>query len=570
INVTGGTMLVNYAGNGFGIGDGSLGTLDVSGGTLTVANPDVFYIGFNNNGNGVVTVHNTGVIDLGVDVVRFHHQPTASGTLNLGDGAVGGELTTGGIVRNNVPTSGTSTVNFNGGTLRAGQTNATFLQGLTLAQVRNAGANIDTNGFDITINQALLHSTLGGDAAVDGGLTKIGAGTLTLGGAGANSYTGTTTVAAGTLALNKTAGVNAIAGDGNTGTFDVLVTGGTLRHDSNEQIADSASVNMSSGAWNLNGQTETVWAFTNSGGDFTTGVGGTLIGLGNTMTWSGGTNTINADGTVMDQHFDISGGVNVVQGLAGPPVGTTSGGTLHVQSGGIGLEFTGAGTPNITLNGDATSPGRILLDGDLSVAAGYTGAGASITSGAGALQGTIDLSGGSRNFIINDSGAATIDLDVSAVIANGSVNKTGLGTMRVTADNTYAGSTTVNAGVFNLAGGSLQNNIVNVAGGTFQHDAGLNNGTEPTAGTHLTVAGGAAYNLAGGELTFGDTAANTQATGPGTSSTMQIDGAFNFTGGTLSNVSIINQSTFTQAGGDFVIGVDGGLDVNDAALVRAL
>jgi hypothetical protein len=53
---------------------------------------------------------------------------------------------------------------------------------LTRANIRNNGAKIDTAGFNITIGQALQHSAISGDNATDGGLTKNGAGTLTLGG----------------------------------------------------------------------------------------------------------------------------------------------------------------------------------------------------------------------------------------------------------------------------------------------------------------------------------------------------------------------------------------------------
>ena len=52
----------------------------------------------------------------------------------------------------------------------------------------------------------LLHDTTAGALATDGGLTKLGAGTLTL--TAANTYTGNTTVSGGTLS---------VAGDANLG-----------------------------------------------------------------------------------------------------------------------------------------------------------------------------------------------------------------------------------------------------------------------------------------------------------------------------------------------------------------
>ena len=119
----------------------------------------------------------------------------------------GGTLTAGQIRRR-----GASTFNFNGGLLRAGSgANSNLISGLTNAYVQSGGANIDTNGQNITIAQPLL------DGGGGGGLTKFGSGTLTL--TGSNAYTGATTVNAGRLIL---------VGDCSSSGF-VAQSGGTLQ-----------------------------------------------------------------------------------------------------------------------------------------------------------------------------------------------------------------------------------------------------------------------------------------------------------------------------------------------------
>ena len=76
----------------------------------------------------------------------------------------------------------------------------------------------------VTVNN---NTTFSGAVTNTAGMGKNGAGTLTFSGAAANTYgstsaNGNTTVSAGTLKLNKTAGVNAIAGGGTLLTFPAL------------------------------------------------------------------------------------------------------------------------------------------------------------------------------------------------------------------------------------------------------------------------------------------------------------------------------------------------------------
>ena len=87
--------------------------------------------------------------------------------------------------------------------------------------VRNSGAIIDTNGFDVNLGHALTHSIEGGDNATDGGLTKSGSGALTL--PGTNTYTGATSINAGSLLITG----NSIAATGTVTVASGATLGGT-------------------------------------------------------------------------------------------------------------------------------------------------------------------------------------------------------------------------------------------------------------------------------------------------------------------------------------------------------
>ena len=100
-----------------------------------------------------------------------------------------------------------------------------FMQGLTSATVKAGGAIFDTNGVNITVNQALVTDAV----STGGGLTKTGAGSA-LG--AISTYTGATIVNSGKLVLNENATIansSGITVNGGRGVVVNPLAGGTAR-----------------------------------------------------------------------------------------------------------------------------------------------------------------------------------------------------------------------------------------------------------------------------------------------------------------------------------------------------
>jgi autotransporter-associated beta strand protein len=215
--------------------DAGSAEVDVNSGQVNInANTDIRFATQGNTGSntfnlndGAVTFYSDNATTIGGSGVVDLHQGNGSSVVNTFN-LNGGTLTVSGILSAN--TSGTRTFNFNGGTLTANGDNSSFMNlgaGNAIANVRNGGAIIDDGGHSINIDQALMHSTIAGDNATDGGLTKLDVGTLTL--SGTNTYTGDTTISNGTLALAGLGSIsspNIIVGSG--ATFDVSAITFTL------------------------------------------------------------------------------------------------------------------------------------------------------------------------------------------------------------------------------------------------------------------------------------------------------------------------------------------------------
>ena len=215
VNQTGGTLTIGSQFQGAnGSNPGEVSVVNLTGGTMnigTVASPTApFYVA--SRGGGTLTVSNSAVLNCGtLDVSRNAYGNTVGsvGVVNLNGGAVlcGKVGTATANAQTSVLNGSSATFNFNGGTLKINSGTTPFFQGSIVAPlipiaaiVRSGGAFIDSNGKTNLFAEPLLHdSTLG--SVPDGGLTKNGAGCLIL--VSNVSYTGNTTINAGTLALSN-------------------------------------------------------------------------------------------------------------------------------------------------------------------------------------------------------------------------------------------------------------------------------------------------------------------------------------------------------------------------------
>jgi len=352
---------------------------------------------------------------------------------------------------------------FNGGTLR---TTADF--STARATTLNApGGTIETQTGTLT-----AAGVIGGVGA----LAKTGAGNLIL--TGANTFTGGTTISAGTLQLGNGGTTGSIAGN----------------------VANNASL-----------------VFNRS--DIST-FAGVISGAGSVQQIGAGT-------TVLTAANSYSGGT------------TISAGTLQLGNGGTTGSIAGNVTNNATLafNRSDTSTFAGVISGTGAVQQLATGttvftADSTYTGGTTIMGGTLQLgAGGSTGAIVGNvanNGRLAFDrsdtLGFSGVISgSGSVAQIGAGTTTLTGTNTFSGGTTISAGTLQLGNGgttgSIVGNVVNNGALAFNRSdlvsfPGVISGTGSVSqiGTGTTVLAGAnAYSgpttVAAGTLRAG--AANT-------------------------------------------------------------
>jgi outer membrane autotransporter protein len=446
------------AGNA-GIGVNGAASMLVTGAGSSFADSGVLYIGqttFGGTpGQGTLTISDGGLVS------------ALGGVLVGADSGTDGMLTvdTNGVLETAalLPGAGNATATFDNGTLRAtadSTPNSALIYGFAPDNfiIGAGGMVLDSNGFNVTA--ATVISGVGG-------LTKQGVGTLTL--TDDNTYTGGTTISAGTLQLGNGGTSGSILGN--------VADNGTLAFDRSDSVAFGGTVS-GTGAVDQIGTGTTILTASN------TYTGGTTISAGTLQLGNGGTSgsiagNVTDNGTLAFDRSDvvtfggtISGTGNLTQ--TGP--GVTVLNAVNTYSGGTTISD---GTLAV---GDAAHANAALGAGATTVADGATLGGYGTVAGAVTNAGTIAVANALSSFAADANGSFTI------------------------------GGNLVNQGVVNVAAASGQIGNVLTVGGNYSGANGqlvlntlLNQGGAATKTDQLVVTGN----------TSGSTTIQVHATGTG-------------------------------------------------------
>ena len=364
-----------------------------------------------NNGGSGLTKAGVGTVELAAAAVSNYAGAThvTGGTLQIDArsglyNATPASWTAGNIIVNNGATLA----------LTLGGTGFTSADVATIAALGDTSGNGFQNGSTLSLINAsafAMTNPIVTSATNTVGLTKAGAGTLTV--TGANTYTGPTTVSAGTLQLG--------AGASLVGTSGLVVNGGTF---------------------DLNGNSTSVATLSGSGGSVTIGAANFTIGAVASGTFSGA----------------ITGSGNLTIGglaSAGQLLPTTGGGTIALNG---TSSYTGSTTiTNSTLNLSSSSSSTVgsptstitvapnpFNDGTLGIGSGMTVVASSVALAPGANSyGTLNVTGGALKVVSNGN----INVGNSSY-TTASINQTG-GSVTFYSD---TGTTTGGTGALNFNG----------------------------------------------------------------------------------------------------------------------
>ncbi|TAJ87610.1 autotransporter-associated beta strand repeat-containing protein [Reyranella sp.] len=511
-------------------------TLNAGGGTFDVVTGTTLTQNGGIAGSGGLTKTGAGTLVLGG--TNTHGGGT---TINAGVLAVSADANLGAA-------SGGLTID--GATLR-------FMAGFNLAASRAVtlgagGGTVDTNGFAATIA-----SDIGGA----GGLTKLGAGTLTL--SGTNGYAGATVIDAGTLALSGNGSIAASSGVNLAAigtTFDISGANGNRTIKDLTGVAGTFIV-LGGNSLTVGTANSTTFAGNISGGGGLTKTGsGTLI-LTGTNDYTGGT-TVSAgtlQGNTTSLRGDIENNAAVVfdQATSGTFAGAMSGTGSLTKTGGGTLILSGTNTygGGTTVNGGALS---ISQDTNLGAAGGaLTLAGGTLQTTANiAMSRATTLSTGGGTF---DVATGTTFTQNSVIGGGGGLTKAGGGTLILTQNNTYGGGTTISDGILQLGNGGttgmLAGNVVNDGVLAFNRSDNITFAGDISGSGSVAYMGSGTVTLTGASTYTGGTAITGGTVLAGSDSAFGAAGTgLTIVGGTVQATATFTMSrpiTLTTPGGTF-------------------
>jgi autotransporter-associated beta strand protein len=348
--------------------------------------------------------------------------------------------------------AGSGSVAFNGGSVR-------YVSGGAGADISgkirgsNSAILIDTNGENVTFASVINNTNTAG-------LTKSGAGTLTL--SGSNTYSGNTTATAGTLAFTTDAAFASVSGS-------IALDGATLAYTGtsagSESMFQPISLGAGGGTLRNSGANQAIWFLFGN----VSGAGPLTVasGTGLVVFLSGNTNS---GGVTLQAGSQTVVGFDSVGPAGAPTSGAFGTGTLTLAGGGL-RSTTGA---------PRTVGNAVLATVDTTFFSAGTNDDKSIT-----FTGPTTLSGGNRTFTVNTTGTGSPAIIFSGAIGDGGnalgLTKAGPGRMILAGVNTYTGPTVVSAGSL-LVNGTQ-------AGGAVQVDAGATLGGSGLIGGAVTVNG---------------------------------------------------------------------------------
>jgi autotransporter-associated beta strand protein len=424
---------------------------------------------------------------------------SGSGTLTLAE--TGGDNFSGGIIVNNGTVildnassaiSGGTTIN--AGTVQVGNNDANGA--LPSGSVADTGALIFNRADNIIVTNVISGA---------GTLTQNDTNVVTL--SGNSTFTGTATVAQGTLQVGSTNGLGSATSVtvSNAATFDV--NGYALYGNGNVNLIVTVSGAGVGGTGAIvNNSTDTNSPTTKVLHTVTLAADATFGGNSDWDIRNSAGNTASADATLsVNGAFNLTKvGTNSIT-LRGVAVGGSLG-DINVEAG--SLSFTATATAPQNSLGNSSKTATVFSNATLTLDTigiipsknfVLTNGGTLKSSGTNTLKSPLTLAGAANNTISVGSGSQfTI---TSAIGGGGGFSKNGSGTLFLTASNTYSGRTVVSGGTLALYGGGSNGAInfstnINVNSGATLDVSGRSDKTLTVASAQ-TLTGGIGTNGAG-------------------------------------------------------------------------